>query len=236
MKKVLVILLGLILSIPVFAQEDKTSETKTGDGSEMKTIFGNMKHGKKIPIGYYIELHGGYTRIDQRDVFLPGISGGIILNHHWSVGLTGTMIEGHDLHYRNVYYDEFTLQNEGASLSGGYGGLVLEYILLPNSRIHVSFPLMIGGGNLAFYKDNDYWADDNINQNGGWNSHHHSSVAQDNFFAVEPGVKVVFNVIKKLQLGLGISYRYTPDFELIRLKSTSLNQFNATLSLRFGKF
>ena len=58
----------------------------------------------------------------------------------------------------------------------------------------------------------------------------------DHFFVIEPGVKVECNVIKALRIGIGISYRYTPDLDLKYTSSDLINQFTAKLSLRFGKF
>jgi hypothetical protein len=61
-------------------------------------------------------------------------------------------------------------------------------------------------------------------------------ISSDHFFVVEPGVRVECNVVKSLRIGLGISYRYTPDFDLKHTSHELLNQFTAKLSLRFGKF
>jgi len=229
MKSILFVLLGLTLSLPIFAQE-VTPDKKSSNDAEIKTIFGHSKHAGKTDIGYFFELRGGYTQFDGRDVFLPGVSGGLILNHHWGLGLTGTIVPGYNLHYDNMYYDENLMQLAGARMMGGYGGFLFEYILLPKSAVHVSFPVTVGAGYLVYQKDSYssyYYQYDNSN---------HNLADHDIFFVVEPGIRAVFNLIKKLQLGLTVSYRYTPNLDLINTPASRINQFTATLSLRFGKF
>ena len=44
------------------------------------------------------------------------------------------------------------------------------------------------------------------------------------------------NVTNMFRMGLGVSYRYAPDLDLKHVSDNLINQFNATLSLRFGKF
>ena len=64
----------------------------------MKTIFGNHEGACKVPVGYFIELNGGYTMFGSKSVFLPGMSFGIILNHHWKIGITDDFIGNSEAH------------------------------------------------------------------------------------------------------------------------------------------
>jgi hypothetical protein len=234
MKKILCMLLVLVVTMPVFSQESSKKEKKSGDPSEIKTIFGKKEHNGKIPLGYFMELSGGYTKFGQKDLFLPGFSAGVILNHSWTVGLAGFMVIQHQLYYPDFYYNATEKTMEGVNLMGGYGGALFEYTLMPKSRVHVAFPLIIGGGYLAYIDKNEQ--NDQGDHSNHWNHWNYTTVSSDYFFVVEPGVRVEFNIIKHLRLGAGISYRYTPDLNLENTSPAMINQFNAKLTLRFGKF
>jgi hypothetical protein len=230
MKKLALSLILLILAGSVVAQ-DTTATKKTSDNAEMKTLFG--KSHPKIPIGYFLELNAGYTRFGGNDVFLPGLSTGIILNHHWTIGASGSFIGNwNGLYYKDIYLDSSTLTMRGAYLHGGYGGLLLEYTLMPNSIVHISFPLMIGGGYMYY---NSSYHDSTFYDNNHHHMHYHA-ISDDAFFVIEPGVRVEFNIIKLLRLGLGVSYRYVPDLDLQNTSTSLLNQFTGRITLRIGKF
>ena len=231
MKKILFLLLALAVISPVFPQETQTTEKKSSDDLQMKTLFGHKDHTHHITMGYFVEMTAGYTQFGTKDVFLPGLNFGMILNHNWSIGLSGSFIANTNyLYFPDVYQDKYTNQWSEALLGGGYGGLLLEYTLLPRSVVHVSFPLIIGAGYMAYY-NNDY------SYSSGYPYHYHSKAVDDDFcFVVEPGVKAEFNIIKKLRLGVGVSYRYSPDLDLSNTPSNLINQFTGRLSLRFGKF
>ena len=231
MKKILFLLLALAMVSHVFSQETQTTEKKSSDDLQMKTIFGNKEHRHNISMGYFVELTAGYTQFGTKDVFLPGLNFGMILNHNWSIGLSGSFIANTNyLYFPDIYLDSYTQQWSEARLGGGYGGLLLEYTLLPRSVVHVSFPLIVGAGYLAYYNnDNTYYS--------GYPNHYHNQAIDEDFcFVVEPGVKAEFNIIKKLRIGVGVSYRYSPDLNLENTSSALINQFTGKLSLRFGKF
>jgi hypothetical protein len=211
MKKILILILGMAMTFPLFSQEKNQEEKSSKDDLQIKTIFGNKDHKGNIQIGYFVELNAGYTRFGTKDVFLPGLNFGMILNHNWSIGLSGSFVANTNyLHFPDIYYDDYSQQMLDARLGGGYGGLLLEYTLLPRSVVHVSFPLMIGGGYLGYYKDD-------FSYTSGYNYNHYDceTIDDDFFFVIEPGIKAEFNIIKKLRMGIGVSYRYTPDLELL---------------------
>lgn len=232
MKKIIFLLLALAMDFPVFSQEKQATETKSNNDLQMKTLFGNKEHKHNISLGYFVELNAGYTQFGTKDVFLPGLNVGMILNHNWSIGLSGSFVANTNyLHFQNIYFDFQTQQMAEARLGGGFGGLLLEYTLLPRSVVHVSFPLMVGGGYLAYYDKNYSYA-----SGIPFDHYNHRTIDDDYFFVIEPGIKAEFNIIKKIRIGVGVSYRYTPDLKLVNTSSELINQFTGRLSLRFGKF
>jgi hypothetical protein len=230
MKKIIFILICWVVFQSVSAQENQQSKANTQD--ELKTILGTNSGTQKIPIGYFIEIGGGYTQFGSNGVFLPGLSLGIILNHKWTIGLTGNFIDNaRGLRFNNIYYDSTTRSMLGANLNGGFGGVLLEYTLFPKSKIHIAFPLMLGDGYLYYTKLPEYSGSAHP-----YRSRHHAYISKDNCFVIEPGVRLEFNLLKFLRLGLTLSYRYTPDFKLLNTSGDLVNQFTGKISLRFGQF
>jgi len=169
----------------------------------------------------------------SHNVFLPGICGGVILDHHWTIGFSGSLLGNpHGLHYDSIYYDTVGKPKKGAYLHGGYGGLLLEYTLLPNSVVHVSFPLMIGMGYMVLMSENHY-----EHNSTNWDEDDHNYKVADTYcFVIEPGIRAEFNLVRMFRMGITLSYRYSPNFNMEGISKYELNQFNAKLSFRMGKF
>jgi len=228
MKKIILIMI-LVSSqaIMLFAQDEPQGKpARTNDG-EIKTLFKKSNHPVKI--GYYIGPEAAYTQFKGRDVFLGGISLGMVINHFFTVGLGGYGI----LNSGNLWYDNIDpVSHLGAYLYGGYGGLKMEFKVWPASPVHLNFPILIGGGGMAYntwtYHNNNYYN----------NQYHDDGITLDwdAFFVVEPGVMVELNLLKFMRLGAGMSYRYTPDLDLMNTSAGLINNFNANLTLKFGKF
>jgi len=202
------------------------------DPDEIKTLFQKGKPHKKPAIGYFIGPEFAYTQFSgNKNVLLLGLNMGVTVDHWLSVGLAGYgIINSGNLEYDEMVYDDINKTWQSANLYGGYGGLLVEFTVIPRSVVHVSFPVLIGGGGLTYMYRPEY-----VNQYD-WSGL--QSVDWDAFFVVQPGVKVEFNIVKFFRIGVGVSYRYTPDLDLQQDKTTNLiiNQFNANLSLKFGKF
>jgi hypothetical protein len=221
MKKNVITLLSIIISIATQAQTEIKSDADNKETNEIQTLFNHSG-----PVGWWISPDFAYTQIDGRNAFLGGMSGGIIIDHSFSVGLAGYgIMNSQNLNYIGI--------NDTAEvyLYGGYGGLKLEYRIYPVKMINLAFPLLIGGGGVAY----STWGQDDWN-----NFDHHENYdytyAWDSFFVIEPGVVVGLNLLKFMRLDAGVSYRYAPGIELPKTDSKILNSFNANISLKFGKF
>jgi len=231
MKKILIILICLTSTLGVFAQDSQTSNPSNST-NEIHTLFHKGDGSCKIPLGYFIELNGGYTHFGHKSVFLPGISMGVILNHHWTVGIEGNFIVAPQSYHHHESIDSIGTKHHNNGLSGGYGGLLLEYTLFPQSKVHVSFPLLIGCGAIS----STHHANGNDSINVTNDLYHNHFAHMEHFFVLEPGVKLEFNVISKLRIGFGISYRYSPGHDHLYTSPDMLNQLTGKISIRFGKF
>jgi len=233
MKKITIMMFCLASTFAVVAQHRQTTADSTGR-NDIHSLFHKGSGKCNIPLGYFIEMNGGYTHFGKRSEFIPGMSMGLILNHHWTIGITGSFfgnMQGGNMHGNNFHRN----QNDTAGsvkhhsgLSGSYGGLLFEYTLMPRSKVHLSFPLIIGSGSVT--REHRELLSDSTETTNKWERH------TKHFFVIEPGVKLEVNVIKHMRIGLGISYRYSPEWNRWVTSPDLLNQFTARLSLRFGKF
>ena len=123
-----------------------------------------------------------------------------------------------------------TVNNTEDYLGGGYGGFYFEPILLAKSPIHLSFPIIIGGGGISVIP-NDYWNWDSFNYQYNY----------DVFFMVEPGVELEINMVKFFRIALGASYRFTNGV-LLNYSLTEavpidvMDGFNFYMNFKFGKW
>jgi hypothetical protein len=220
MKRITLAVMIALFSTALFAQEENAKNTN----DDMNTLFGK---GNKTTIGWFVGPTGGYTRFCSSDVALAGIQAGMVINHNFTIGLAGSGVANSNYLTYNNFIDTTDVR-----LEGGYGGLLLEYTLFPKSAIHVSFPLIIGGGTMGYYSTNDNheWDEDD------WDNCDHQEIDQDAFFVVIPGVTAEVNILKFMRFGVGVSYRYTPDLDLVNTSSSFINNFTASASLKFGKF
>lgn len=226
MRRSLFIFALLFAFISSFAQDLSTKPPVKDTGSEeIKTIFKKPK--KDITIGWTAGLHTSYTQFDKQHAWLAGLSAGPIINHNWHFGIQiNALVNSYYLYFDSI------IDNTNAYLVGGYGGFLIQYTLFPKSMVHVAFPLQIGGGYLGYLSDNGYTWD---NGNGVW--YNDSEILDyDAFFYIEPGIQAEFNLLKFMRLAAGVSYRYSPNFELEKQPSGFLNQFTGTVGLKFGKF
>lgn len=193
------------------------------DDDEFKTILG----GKEV--GGYGSIALGYSMIDSSNALNFSARGGIILNHFLTMGIGGTGFI--------TEYQEDPFLNKKAGLTGGYGGVFLEFILVGNSPIHLSVPLLVGVGGVAYSS----WS----NEGTDYQSENYIEDACS-FLVFEPGIELEFNVMRFVRIAAYFNYRYTSNLDLTTpnttgqriqlVKSDALNTYNTGLIFKFGKF
>lgn len=150
-----------------------------------------------------------FSQMNETFAFLAGGKLGWIINSQYLVGVEGYWL------VNDVPGPEIggILQPD---LALKYGGLSLEYLIMPQNTVHFSVATLAGMGSVAY----DY-----------------SSVKDDDtYWVVEPSVNVYVNMTEYLKLGLGVGYRYISDTDLGGLKGDDLRGVAATLSINFGSF
>ena len=215
-----IIFIGLLLFIGsnVFSQKVDTNNTSVyqSDPYEVKTLF-----GRNHKIGGYGAFSFGFAQTNKRNTLLAGGRGGVIIGQHLTLGLAG---QGFSTDYNQSSSSTGTNYFQ---VNGGYGGLLIEPIILPRFPIHLSFPLVLGAGGVGSYNSyydttNEYWRDELIDD--------------DLFFVVEPGVELEFNLTRFFRLSFGAYYRYTTAIALNGFDKNLLEGLSANIVFKFGKF
>ena len=226
-KKMFLVILSLVMVIRIYGQNEGQGVSRSqADQQDMKTLFGD--NDRKIEHGGWGGFSMGYTSIDGKDAFITGGRGGWLIDHHFTLGLGGY---GFMSNMKNFDQPNPTIENY--SLTGGYGGLLLEPIFAPFNPVHISVPVLIGAGNAIVGNESVYH---------GYPGYDYASP----FFVLEAGVDVEFNIVKFFRLAVYTSYRYTSNLSVdyysmdgikeFSVPDGALRGFNVGLTLKFGKF
>lgn len=223
MKKTVLFFFAVTLITIGIAQDDNNKSSE-----EYRTLFSS----DKITHGGYGAVLFNYSKIDGKDAFLAGMRGMWLMNHGIGIGIGGYGFVN-DLQYENPT----GTSPEDYFLAGGYGGLVIEPIVGAKHPVHVSFPVLIGAGGVAYIRD--YW--NTYPQYPDEYNYYTEDAAA--YFVLEPGVELEFNMVKFFRIGLGAYYRYTSNITLNAWDgaeytdiSPDLKGFSFGLSMKFGKF
>lgn len=183
---------------------------------EMQTLFGN----RQLSFGGFGGPGVSYSKFNGKDAWLVGGMGAAVVNHSFFFGGGGFGI------VNSPYFPMFN-SGQGAYTEGGYGGAMLGVIIKPHKVLHLSIPVLIGGGSLI-YSDipmSDY--------------NHNPSVHvidQTEFFVVEPGVELELNVFRFMRVAAGVKYRYTSALKLIDTPRDAFNTLSGSITFKFGNF
>lgn len=176
---------------------------------------------KNVVHGVYLGLSMHYGEMNNKDTFLPSFKVAYVANRQIEVGFVGTFF-----YSQQNYFNAIEGINE--DVVGAYGGLHIEPIFFSKSMVNLSFPLLIGGGGLGvidsdFDYDNDEFDDNDV-------------VESDAFAIVEPGINVLFNVSRYLQLEAGVKYRFSSKIDLEPATLKRINGFSAGIGIKVGVF
>jgi hypothetical protein len=203
-------LLLLIYSAAFSQQNDSTKKSR-----EFQTLLGHNRSG-----GFYGSFTIGYSEIDGDQAVLFGGKFMWIAGHSVGFGFGGTG-------FINEYHYDDNLGRD-VFLTGGYGGLYIEPILMPKFPVHLSFPCLFGAGGISYIskESNDY---------------HNMIEDSEAFLIAEPAVELELNLTRNFRFAMGASYRFTTPFEVGGNSSQivdaqSLKGFSYMVTFKFGRF
>jgi len=218
MKKIAAIITVMALAVPTLLgqQEESPTGKQQRNPGEVQTVF-NPRAGS----GGYGAFSIGYTQINGRDALLMGGRGEWVIGHGFGLGLGGwgfvndpVYVASEDLNY---------------SLGGGYGGLMMEPILFGWFPVHVSFPILIGGGGVSSFS----YVSDPYDPYEYYPANFEESAA---FFVTEVGMEIEFNLVRFFRLSIFGTYRYVPDLNMANASPDALRGWNVGMTFKFGSF
>lgn len=166
--------------------------------------------------GVYLGLGLHYGTINKADTYSSSFKVAYVANQQFEVGFVGVVFYS-DQNKRGLNINE-------RDIAGVYGGLHLEPILFGKSKVNLSFPLLIGGGG-AVLLDRDI--EDMVITEDDW----------EPVFVVEPGINVLYNINRYIQLEAGVKYRFSsrvdfqPEYHLSRI-----NGYSVGMGIKIGVF
>jgi hypothetical protein len=201
----------ILLSSAAFSQEDESTKKP----QEFQTLLGHDKHN-----GFYGAFSVGYTEIEDKQAVTFGGRLEWIAGHSIGLGFGGTG-------FINENHFEPSL-NSNVFLTGGYGGLYIEPIVMPNFPVHISFPILLGGGGVSYVTEDMNWD-------------HNMIEDTEAFLIAEPGAELELNLTRNFRLALGTSYRFTTPFNVgtsvaTEVNSNALKGFSFMMTFKFGRF
>lgn len=163
-------------------------------------------------IGGFVAPSVRFVEVRQENGLLMGGRIGLVVNHVFSLGACA---------YGSVAEPSPDDLPGLEALDIGYGGLCLEYTFRPHDALHVSVPVMIGGGKIWFrgaYVDPESGEDSEV------------------LFVVEPEIAVEFNLTRNWRLNLGAAYLHVNGTDLADFTDEDLSGVSWVFTMKFGSF
>tara|TARA_R110002073_G_scaffold128999_3_gene275143 strand:- start:105923 stop:106567 length:645 start_codon:yes stop_codon:yes gene_type:complete len=165
--------------------------------------------------GVYLGISAYYGQINNKDTYIGSLKIAYVSNQEFEIGLVGTAFYSE----QNINGTDFT----NADLVGAYGGFHIEPILFSKHKVNLSFPILFGGGAVGVVEG------DITNSN--------TKVPEwDAVFAVEPGVSILYNISRYVQIEMGAKYRFLSKLDLDTTSITDANGFSAGVGIKIGVF
>ncbi|MBI5534299.1 MAG: hypothetical protein HY898_16360 [Deltaproteobacteria bacterium] len=163
----------------------------------------------------YITPTMGGTTVQGNWGFQTGLRGGWMINRTFGIGLAGN-----GFNWTRADIGD-TPQLTDRRIQGGYGGLLLEYVVASNKVVHGFIDTTIGGGGACIKMPGDEKDDC-------------SSIRT--FFVAEPTINAEVNVLPFMRLTVGAGYRFVAGPDAGGLASSDLSGVVTRVGLRFGQF
>ncbi|MBR9854627.1 MAG: hypothetical protein GYB37_08630 [Algicola sp.] len=175
---------------------------------------------KNVVHGVYLGLSTYFGEIENKDAYIGGLKVAYVANRQFEVGFMANILYSE----QNIYNPR---TNNNDDIVAIYGGLHLEPILFGKKRVSLSFPILIGGGGVVYVDHDAVVRDENVDPNDD---------DIDALFILEPGMNVLFNISRYVQLEAGARYRFSSKIELAQSPIDRINGFSAGLGIKVGIF
>jgi len=226
MKKLALIAFVLATVTSVNAQEIENIyvNNKRIAGDQQQTIFGGP-----FSVRGFFELTTEVTTIRNQTAVMVGGGADVVLNHKLNIGFVG---QGTVAEIKSP-----NLSNDGENnnyINFGYGGIKIEPVIGSFKKLHLTVPMLIGGGAII---ETDFNIWDEIDYHNHEDHHlNHNLQRTDAVFVFQPGLNAELNLFKHARLALGAKYRFVNDVDISNLNNQDFEGLSGNISLRFGWF
>jgi hypothetical protein len=121
-------------------------------------------------------------------------------------------------HYLDERVFGYTQRTEG-----GYGGLLLEYYVMPLEVVHFKVSSIVGAGGMVLLE-------------GRRTDYHQPTIDETAFFVAEPGAGIGVTVTSVFRISFEASYRFIVGSSLLGLSDSDLSGPAGMISFQFGSY
>jgi hypothetical protein len=143
----------------------------------------------------------------------------VVFKHRWATGLSL------DVSDSRTFSDVKLLPPDASVFEYTQISWMNEIILHPNSKIDFSFPLKIGLGHASFVSGDDFVFARTLFSSK-------NTISDARFLVVEPGVNVMFHIVRDFDLNIGGSYRLIKETDMIA-NGLNFTNYAVHVGLRF---
>ena len=202
----------LILMLLVWGVSVASAQNTESDNTPKTLINGTGD----LELSAFVGAEASATSLADETALLTGFNAGLLINNRLSLGGFYAFSVNEVVPNQNLPLDTY--------LDLRMGGGMVEYRFFPNSLIHLSLPLLIGGGEVQLDRSGDY---DELDPSFG----------EKNFFLVEPGLLGELNITKAIKFQLGVSYRaLMMDGDYFGFNQTDFSGLNGKAGIRIHLF
>jgi hypothetical protein len=195
----------------VASQESRSASLESPESDRPDTLSGGKSFGFRRHM--YIAPALGATSLNGHAAYNIGLRAAYLFNDNFALGLAGYAMGWDGSNGDNRFL------NDNRQLSGGYGGVLIEYRLLPQYVLHGVFDTTLGGGAICTRSTRD----DDCEDGRG-------------FAFVEPTANLELNVTEYMRVTLGGGYRFAFASERDGISGSDLSGFVGRSNLEFGWF
>lgn len=176
---------------------------------------------KNIVHGVYLGINAGYGEVENRNTYIAGLKIAYVANRKFEIGFVTKGLFSN----QNI---SGVFSSNSADLGAVYSGVHLEPIFFSRAKINLSFPILIGGGATGYV--NTEWTEEEAER------YQEDEDQWDAVFVVEPGVNILYNISRYVQLETGVKYRFSSKVELSPDIITRINGFSTSFGIKVGVF
>jgi hypothetical protein len=168
---------------------------------------GFLKHN-----GWYVAPTFGATTLDGHLSSLVGVRGGWLINRQFGIGLTGNAIGWDDT--------IIDVPRPNTRVEGGYGGVLLQYVIASDKLLHGTVDATFGGGALC------------LDPTSGRRDCNDAIT----FYVFEPTVNLELNVTSFMRVAVGGGYRFAAVDRDSSAYKPEVGGFVTRTTVAFGQF